>query len=530
MNNEMPLRSRIFLITSISSLIPLLMAISILHFTFITSFEKQIASQAMDIASLAAVRSDVVESYLQNKPENLVEIADQIQAQTQAAFVVFLDQKGIRLTHPDKSLIGLPFSGGDEGAALKGKSYTSQAIGVSGPSIRAFRPIYDESQHQLGVLAVGFFQPDITLILSKINETFYILVPISLLLVILFSIFLANNVKKLMFGMEPLEIATLLKERDTILHSVKEGIIAIDQDCRITMANQAARSLFPPEEEFAGKDIRELIPDSQLPIVMETQQAKEDQQLLINDSVVLTNRVPLVIEDKVVGAIATFRPLTEVNRIAEELTGVKKLVNALRARTHEFLNKLHVISGLIQLEAYDDAHKYIMELTSRERNFVSFIMDHIQPHAVAGLLMGKASEAEEKHINFTIDSLSSLYGLPDNFDEHAVVVVLGNLIENAFDAVAKKSGERDVNVLIQQEPSQIIMEVSDQGPGIPLDLQAKIFDPGFTTKENGMGFGLANVNSRIKVAGGQVEITSSDHGTTFRIIIPYEFTSKERRD
>lgn len=351
-----------------------------------------------------------------------------------------------------------------------------------------------------------------------------------MLLIILFSMILANSVKKLMFGMEPLEIATLLKERDTILHSVKEGIIAIDQECKITVANQAARSLFPPEEEFVGRDIRDLIPDSQLPAVMETQQAKEDQHLFINDSVVLTNRVPLVIEGSVVGAIATFRPLTEVSRIAEELTGVKKLVNALRARTHEFLNKLHVISGLIQLEAYNEAHNYIMEVTSRERNFVSFIIDHIHPLAVAGLLMGKASEAEEKHINLAIDSQSSLYALPENFDEHAVVVVLGNLIENAFDAVIQKSADREVHILIKQEPSQIILVVSDLGPGIPSDLQAKIFEPGFTTKENGMGYGLSNLQSRIQVAGGHIEITSSQRGTTFRMIIPYLYTGEEREE
>lgn len=530
MKSRMPLRARIFLTTAISSLIPLLLAITILHFSFIYTLEKQIANQAMDIASLAVARNDVRQAYDTNDYDTLIKIADDIQVQTRAAFVVFMDMDGIRISHPNKILIGLSFSGGDEGPALKGESYTSHAVGISGPSIRAFRPIYGQNNQQVGVLAVGFYQPDISIILSKINQTFYLLIPISLFLIVFFSIILANNVKKLMFGMEPLEIATLLKERDTILFSVKEGVIAIDQDCRITMVNMAASQLFEPNQDLIGKDIRELIPDSQLPTVMENRQSQEDQQLLINESVVLTNRLPLIIEGKVVGAIATFRPLTEVNRIAEELTGVKAIVNALRARTHEFLNKLHVISGLIQLEAYDDARKYIADLTSRERNLVSFIIDHIHSHTVAGLLMGKASEAEEKHIHFTIDSLSNLYTLPDNFDEHAVVVVLGNLIENAFDAVAKKTHGRNVNVLIKQEPTEITFEVSDQGPGIPMSVRPRIFDAGFTTKENGMGFGLANLQSLIKVAGGKVEIISSDRGTTFRIVIPYQFASGERKE
>ncbi len=521
MGKPLPLRVRVFITTAISSLIPLILAISILHFSFIDSFEEQIANQAMDIATLASQRQDVIAGYYSENPVNDLQIiAEEIRNYTHATFIVFLDKEGKRHSHPNEALIGLPFTGGDEGPALHGQSYTSKAVGISGPSIRAFAPIFNGSQ-QIGAVAVGYFEPGISLTLAKIYKIFYIVIPLGLLLIVLFSILLANNIKNLIFGMEPLEIATLLKERDCMLQSVKEGIIAIDQNSEVTVVNQVAQNLFPPGTVFIGCHISKLIPDSQLPLVMNTQQPLEDEQLLINGNIVLTNRHPLVINNKIMGAIATFRPLTEVNRIAEELTGVKNIVGALRARTHEFLNKLHVISGLIQLEAYDEAKSYISSITLKEHSLVSFLIDSIQSSAVVGLLTGKASEAQEKQINLEIDRESQLVTLPKYFDEHAMIVVLGNLIENAFDAVACQE-KRLVSVLIKQSPHDICILIEDSGTGIPIEYRHRVFEAGFTSKEHGQGFGLPNCKNRIDVAGGTITFCTDENGTVFRIVIPYE--------
>ncbi len=525
MKKPLPLRMRVFITTAISSLIPLLLAIGIMYFNFTNSFEEQLASQAMDIATVTAGKTKVKLAFSTPDPSTTLQpIAEEIRLGTKAAFVVFMSKQGIRYSHPNVSLIGKPFTGDDESLALKGHAYTSKAVGVSGPSIRAFKPIYDDQNELVGVVAVGFFQPEISFLLSGIYKTFYIVIPLGFLLIVFFSVILANSIKKILFGLEPLEIATMLKERDCMLHSVKEGIIAIDRDSNVTVVNQAARNLFPEDTEFIGKPITELIPDSLLPTVMDTKQPLEDEQLLINGNVVLTNRLPLVINGKVMGAIATFRPLTEVNRIAEELTGVKKIVNALRARTHEFLNKLHVISGLIQLESYDEAKKYITNLTYKEQSLISFLINNIYCSAIVGLLMGKASEAEEQQIQLEIIRESQLFSLPDYFDEHAMVVVVGNLIENAFDAVEQNLSNRYVKVLIKQNAADIYIEVIDMGKGIPPEHRDRIFEPGFTTKEKGQGFGLANLKNRIDVAGGKVSVYSSEQGTAFQVIIPCQLT------
>ncbi|WP_051534215.1 ATP-binding protein [Desulfitibacter alkalitolerans] len=523
MSRYIPLRVRVFATTAISGLIPLIIAVTILHYNFINSFEEQIRSQAMDIAMLAVDRRDVKMAYSTANPsDELQQIANDIQLRTKAVFVVFMDMEGKRYSHPNESLIGQYFTGGDEGPVLqKGESYTSKAVGISGPSIRAFVPVFDLNNQQVGAVSVGFWEPDISLILSKIYKIFYLVLPLGLIIILVFSVLLARSIKNLIFGMEPIEIATLLKERDSMLHSIKEGIIAINNRCEITAINHAAQNLFPVGIQFIGRNIIELIPDSQLPSVMKTGQADQDQQLIINGNVVLTNRVPLSINGKVVGAIATFRPLTEVSRIAEELTGVKKLVDALRSRSHEFLNKLHVISGLIQLDCYDEARKYIANLTYKEQSLISFLINNIHNAAVAGLLIGKASEAEEKNIKLEIDRSSQLFKLPDYFNENAMVVVLGNLIENAFDAVSEAGGERLVRVLLKQNEIGLTIKVMDTGSGISEEVKSKIFYPGFTTKKKGQGVGLTNLKNRVDVAGGTITINTSAAGTTFQIAIPF---------
>lgn len=528
-SKSMPLRTKAFLAIAFSGLIILLVALSIFLFSLQNNIEEEIEIQALNIASLTAARIDARHAYgVPDPPGELKRIADQVIRKTNCAFVVFLDMKSYRYTHPNSELVGKKFTGGDEAQALQGETYSSKATGVSGPSIRAFAPIYDFDEQQVGVVVVGFTQPEISLYMSKIYQIFYKVIPISIGLVLLISLILSNHIKKLLFGLEPIEIATLLKERETMLQSVKEGIIAINKDNKITVINQAAKNLFPPDTEFIGQPVEEVIPTTRLPETVETGQAEYDDLQILNNNTILTNRIPLVIGKEIVGAIATFRPLTEVNRLAEELTGVKKIVAALRARTHEFQNKLHVISGLIQLESYEEAIKYITSISNKEQSYIGFLTEHINNSTILALLIGKASEAEEKQINFEIDENSNLYFLPECFDENSMVVILGNLIDNAFDALeGLTTNRKKILVSIQQDEKNILLQVKDWGNGIPYEIREHIFQEGFSTKgKAGRGLGLINIKKRVDAYGGRIDLVSNQNGTVFTIHLPCEIACK----
>ncbi len=185
------------------------------------------------------------------------------------------------------------------------------------------------------------------------------------------------------------------------------------------------------------------------------------------------------------------------------------------------MNKLQAVSGLIQLGEYAEARNYITRLTAKEQSFIEFLLKNIASPAAAGLLEGKSAEAQERGIALNIDPKSRLGSLPTYFDENALIIVLGNLIENAMDAVQDlPPGKRQVNVLLAQDEAEIFVAVTDNGGGMPEHVLTQIFTRGFSTKELGRGYGLANVKLRVDLASGQIDVQSDATGTRVLIRIP----------
>jgi CitB family two-component system sensor histidine kinase MalK len=121
-----------------------------------------------------------------------------------------------------------------------------------------------------------------------------------------------------------------------------EGILAVDKNSVITIANSEAIRVLKlagiPGDPI-GRQVAEYVPHTRLKDVMKTGQAELDQEQKINGVTILTNRVPVVVNGEIVGAIASFRDMTDMRQLAEELTGVNSYVEALRSQAHEFLNK-----------------------------------------------------------------------------------------------------------------------------------------------------------------------------------------------
>lgn len=523
------LRAQVIFFTVLCGLIPLLLTTWVLHQNFLHFFIDRLEKQVQEIAMWAADDVVVKEAYSGLSPDKdtLQNTSNNIKNRT-GAYIIFMNMDGKVLSHPFPTRIGSQVIGKQEGEPLPEGPYISRTEGYLGPAIRGYAPIYVNGKLIGGVMA-AFLEPDIKHILSQMYKVVYAIIPVALFLITLLSIILANNIKKRLSGMEPGEIATRLIEREGILDSVSDGIIATDRDFNITVINYAAQNLFPEGEVLIGRKVTDYISDSPLPEVIKTKKPQRNIQISLNGNIVLSNCLPLFINDKVVGSVITIRTMTEVNKMAEELTGVNRIVEALRARTHEFSNKLHAISGLLQLGSFEQAQKYVTSVARDEKSLVSCILSNFRVNAVAGLLMGKASEAEEKRIKFWIDPESSLFSLPESFDEHACVVVLGNLIENAFESIDRNSKESKVFVSITQSETQIRIEIGDNGTGIPENIRDRIFEPGFTTKPTGNGYGLANVKSRVDLAGGEISFSSDEEGTVFRVIIPYDILMDERR-
>ncbi len=88
--------------------------------------------------------------------------------------------------------------------------------------------------------------------------------------------------------------------------------------------------------------------------------------------------------------------------LADQLTGSTHIVEALRASTHEFLNKLHIISGMLQMENYEQAIAFVDGLSNETRNSYQAVIQQIHNKTIAALLLGKQSHAKELDIDFSI--------------------------------------------------------------------------------------------------------------------------------
>lgn len=497
------------------------------------TLEKEIGMRAMAIARTLAQSEEIKGSI--GRPggsASIQPIAERTRLATGVDYIVVVDMEGIRYSHPVEDRIGKKFTDPDLGPALANNEYISSAEGVLGPSVRAFVPVkVEEGTRQVGVVIVGILTPTIGSILRTIHLQLFYSLGTGLIVGLLGSVYLARKIKSAMFSMEPEEIARLLEEREAVFQAMGEGIIAIDTESRITIANEEAKRIIGKgEEEIIGRHIRDVIPNSPLPEVLETGQAQLNREMLLNDTIILVNRVPIRFKGEIIGAVSTFQDKTEVNRLAEELTGVKAFVEALRVQNHEHMNKLHTIAGLIQLEKSQQALDYIFDLTEEQQEITRLLAKNIFDHSIAGLLLGKYSRAKEIRAELEIDRSTRLKELPPRLKTGDLVVIIGNLIENALDAVRREKPERrKIYFAMFDRKDSLTITVRDTGPGIPEDRREVIFEQGFTTKgSENHGLGLYLAKRYVDLAGGTIFLTCPpEGGAEFRICIPKGLEGQE---
>lgn len=438
-------------------------------------------------------------------------------------FIVVLDMNGIRKSHPNPAMLGEFLVGGDGEAALSGQEYISRAHGTLGYSLRAFTPVYAPDGRQIGVVLVGILMKYVEDSVRQAQTILLIAMGFGMLVGILGAWLLAQSIKRTLFGLEPEAIAKQLEERSAMLSSVREGIIAIDNEGHITLFNEEAKRLFRlarMQNDPTGQLIEHYIPNTRLPEVVKSGQQELNCEQDFYGISILTNRLPLIVDGKIVGAIATYRDKTEMKLLAEELTGVRLYVEALRSQAHEFMNKLHVILGLVQLESYDQVASYINRIASDHQAEVSYVGKHIRDPVLAGFILSKLSLAREKGVVMELTENSYFPNIQGEELAHELVTIIGNLIENAFDAV-KDQTEKYVKLAIYQENDYICIDVQDTGEGIPEELGESIFERGITSKAAGRGIGLYLVKGCLERLGGFIEFTSESSGTVFLVRIPY---------
>ena len=342
------------------------------------------------------------------------------------------------------------------------------------------------------------------------------------------AIYLAKRIKSVLFGYEPEEIARMLRERDILLNSVREGIVNINSNGRITLVNSEASILLQQAgiknvSEIMGMNASDVL--KRLPIndIIKDGKTLVDASVKIGNTIFILTAVPLLLEDKnIIGAVLTFRKKSVVEEMANQLTGFKNYATALRAQTHEFMNKMHVIMGLIDMKAYDELKNFTQEIAYNRQSEVSYIVTRLKDITLSGFILGKISRSRELDIEFSLTEESELHSELDVPSVHDIVLIAGNIIENAFDALKNFDGERIVNLSILDFDREIVIVVEDSGPGMDESIRKHIFQRGFSSKcESGHGFGLYLVKQSIDSLNGTISVESAPgEGTIFTVRLP----------
>ncbi|ADB50729.1 GAF domain-containing protein [Conexibacter woesei] len=221
-------------------------------------------------------------------------------------------------------------------------------------------------------------------------------------------------------------------------------------------------------------------------------------------------------------ALVAIQTAKLIVRQQRQLKALERLVGGLRAQSHEHANTLHTIAGLLALDEYDALAEYVTRLGADSKSNTA-LAGRIRVPALAGLILTRC-HVQGQQADVVLSPDSGLAALPARLDETDAVTIVGNLVQNAAEAVADKPpGERTVELTVREEPDphRLVISVRDWGSGIrPADLD-RVVQRGWSSKRGHHGIGLALVAEAVAEAGGTLVFEPRVPGLTVRVEIPY---------
>ena len=412
----------------------------------------------------------------------------------------------VRLYHSNHELINSTYDGtiprfDDDSEGY----YATNDSGPSGTQRRAYAAIYDEEGNYIGFVMAIMLMQNIYKETWQTALIFILITIVAILMELLISTELSSTIKKSLMGYEPDVFSAMYRIRDNILESLDEGIIAIDNEGRVQFVNGAADMILNQIENGLGYRIV----------------GEKFDNIQLGSETLLVERMPIKENEVTIGEVAILHDRAEYTKLMEDLTGTRYLVDSMRANNHDFTNKLHVIMGLIQMEMYEEAVSYIENITIVQRATISKIMNAVQEPSIAALLIGKIARASELNVKFVLREGCHYSNADMQLPSELLVTVIGNLIENAFEAMNEKSGyevQKELLFGIYSRPGAVLITTDDTGVGISEENLERIFENGFSTKGKGRGTGLYQAKEMVERYGGEITVESQEGiGSSFSI-------------
>lgn len=491
---------------------------------FLAPLSNQLDDQAMRRA-LAIAQTTAAEPRIAEEVKNTPPTADgpvqraaeRIRESTKAEYVVIMDWRGVRWSHPTPDQVGRIVST-DPGQALAGKEVMEIDSGTLGRSARGKVPLRDSDGDIVGAVSVGIAYDSVRARLIHAIPGLFAYAGGALAVGALAAWLISRRVHRQTRDLAFSDISGLLAEREAMLHGIREGVVALDRTGRIRLLNDEAQRLLGIGDEAVGRSPDEALGQGRTADVLAGRVTGTDLLTVRGQRVLVTNRMPT--DDG--GAVATLRDRTELEQLGRELDSTQGLIDALRAQDHEHANRMHTLLGLLELEMYDDAVEFVGEVVGDHRATAEQVTEKILDPLLAALLVGKATVAAERGVALWVSDRTRL---PDRLvDPGGLVTILGNLVDNALDAVAGTAHAR-VEVELRAEGRTAVLRVRDTGPGIPVEHRELVFTEGWSTKKppahRNRGIGLSLVRRLAERQGGSATVgEAGGGGAEFTVVLP----------
>jgi sensor histidine kinase regulating citrate/malate metabolism len=485
---------------------------------------REATARATAVAETVASTPTVVAAVQEgDRARALPAFADEVQRETDTDFVVIMSPTGIRYTHPDRRQIGGQFLG-HIAAAQAGGTVVEDYTGTLGPSRRVVVPVVGgDGRTVVGLVAVGITKTAVSERLRSQLPALLLAGLAAALLCGLGTALVARRIRRQTHGLGERQLQEMVEYYDAVLHAVTEGLLLTDLDGKLRLANDEAVRLLGLPDDARGRPVAELGLSAPLLAALTDTEPRQDELHVTSARVLVLNKARAQWEGRALGFVATVRDRTDLEHLTGELDSARGLTEALRSQAHESANRLHSIVSLIELGHPDRALSFATDELQLSQRLTDRFVGGVAEPALTALLLGKAAQASERGIDFRI--ADDAVWPQDAAPVRDVVTIVGNLIDNAFDAVTSESGERRVEVSSRLDAGHVVLSVADSGPGLPPDAVDEAFRRGFSTKEQGSagrrGIGLALVAQSVARLDGQMEV-SGPPGARFTVRLPLE--------
>lgn len=479
--------------------------------------DEVLQSTVVTLAESRTVRTALQNGYCD---EELMDYLDRVVKHTTDLDVLSIaDEHSVRIYHIHREKIGQTFVGGDEGQALQGQRYFSDATGTMGYQHRYFSPVQDEKGDVLGFVMASTTHDRMRQLYQDISGTYLKLLAVLTLCTLIFSAYLALHLQRTFQGAKPEDMVRTYLTQNDILNSLEEGLVSLDGDGRIRLVNEAAiKSLGQREELLLYQPVDGLLRSSK----GQSLRGATGENLLTNHPNLMASSIMLKASNPWARQVLILKDKSEAFRRAEQLNGTRHIISTLRANNHEFMNRIQVISGLLQMDRIPEAMEYIGQISATHAQIITPVMQLIHNANVAALILGKMNNMRELDIQMTLLANSSLPEHSRYLSTNELVSVVGNLLENAIEAVNAVPDDRSrtIDLQITEDEQGLLILISDSGIGIAPENIPLIHKAGFSTKaDEGRGVGMSLIMGIVENREGSLEVDSElGAGTTFTLI------------